>query len=458
MSTVESTLMYSINRLNDEIKCIEKCRQSRTGRALEDMNKDLLDLVCEKRLLELRLSLIKISPLKDEIALNEEAAVDIKELYMYPEHDEEEEKTTVVYSMNDTELVSSAPIDDYEFDWFCAKLAYDIEDYITPLPKLSDVPINMLSEIFGNAKMDDCILVGGGYRGRGKQGQKNGRGRNPRGRIVRRGTRGGATNGLYLRERSSKMPIINTPFVGLPQEFHMDLLYNEGNYQFGLSAVDTFQYTSISLNDPFDPYTALTGKSANDFLRIMSVYKFCRVKAARIGVRIVNANFASQENIKFAMFIDPTNTAPTNMDDIISLNPRFTSVCKSMPNIIGTSLMFNKSWTMNSALGISALQYSSAPPEYGYDVINNGSTVSSPTKIAYVNICWGRENTSRTEIVGIVGDVTIRFKVKFYTKFPSVEASFLKKRVCYAPENRRPPRTGMYDCINPRVVEDSSGT
>lgn len=255
---------------------------------------------------------------------------------------------------------------------------------------------------------------------------------------------------FQIRESAHRLPIERTRFVGVPQIHMMDLVYNEGNYQFSLGSADTFSYTSLALNDPFDPYVSLGGKSANEFLYLMSPFRFCRVEAVNVSVRVVNANFASQTNIRFAMFVDPTNTIPTDMDNIASYNPRLVCVMKSMPNIIGTSLIMTKKWKINEALGITQLQYSSAPPEYGYDVTNNGSTISSPGKLAYLNLCWARENTSRTEVIGIVGDVTIRYRVKFYTKYPGTEATFLDPSIVYLPENRSStPRTGMVNCFAP---------
>jgi hypothetical protein len=221
----------------------------------------------------------------------------------------------------------------------------------------------------------------------------------------------------------------------------MRLVYYENGYNFSIPTLQTINTISLSLNDPWDPYTALGGKAANEFYDIMRQYKYCRTQAATVSVHVTQPDFASNRAIGMAMYPNwDGDSYPGGIDDIYSMDRSRVTICPTVTNLMGTPIKMKRRYTMPMIYNIHPNQYNTKSYSGLYDVYNSGSTFYSPTNLAKLYISVYRFNEIITsEAIQAVGSVQIIFEVEFAQKYPKGE---------YTPVSEEELRSRMIETRN----------
>lgn len=206
--------------------------------------------------------------------------------------------------------------------------------------------------------------------------------------------------------------------TGLPETFYTKLKYFENNWAYNLPALTLLEKSQVRLNDPFDPYPSTGGKSALYYQFWSQVYRYCRVKAAKITVTW-NKTQDANDGVIFAMLPNWFSGTFSDMDDVSS-QPR-SKVSTKYVNRVGDSCSLSYYIKINTLLGMTELQYDSQLPGSDYDCSN----ASSPTKSAMMDIYFGRlsESSASTALSGFF-TVKIVFYVKFFQRYPILEPGF----------------------------------
>ena len=287
------------------------------------------------------------------------------------------------------------------------------------------------SEVLGVNKKDieDCILIGGQRKGNKKNVRSKAmmNGRKPRGRQIVRGRRGygqrgaisylgsGPRNRTYLTRASE-------PFSGLPQILKTKLIYYENGYVWNLPSLTTEAKIALALNDPWDPYIPLGGKSANEFYRLMQSYKYCRTNAATISVHVVQPEFASNKAVGLCMYPNWDGDTIANIDDANSLDKSRVTFGNRPTNLIASAISVSRRYFIGDIFNLKKLQYTSRPYSGLTDIYNSGSSYYSPTNLARVEVMVYRYNeSSLSEAIAATGSVRIVFEVEFAQKIPAGE-------------------------------------
>lgn len=206
--------------------------------------------------------------------------------------------------------------------------------------------------------------------------------------------------------------------TGLPETFYTKLKYFENNWSYSIPALSTLARAQVRLNDPFDPYPSAGGKSALYYQFWAQVYRYCRVKAAKITITW-NKTQDSNEAVMFAMCPNWFSGTFNDMDDI-SAQPR-SKVSTKFVNRIGDACSMSYYIKINTILGMTELQYDSQLPGSDYDCSN----ASSPNKSAMMDIYFGRlaESSTSTALSGYFS-VKVIFYVKYFQRYPILEPGF----------------------------------
>jgi len=226
---------------------------------------------------------------------------------------------------------------------------------------------------------------------------------------------------LPLYGGSSFISKINSPFYGLPQQLTVKLRYYENTFTFDLGSSDMINYVQMALNDPYDPFVALGGKSANEFIPLMKFYRWAKVNCARITVRATQPGFEANRNMLLGLYVNPNQDSITNADDLFSQDSRIMTKAKTFTDIISNTLTVTKEYRICDALRYTPMQYEAIPPNVDFYVRNTGSTISSPNKLAYLDIVYARVDENQSNAISFRGDVTIDFEVTFFDKITQTE-------------------------------------
>lgn len=168
------------------------------------------------------------------------------------------------------------------------------------------------------------------------------------------------------------------------------------------------------MNDPYDPYISLSGKSALYFTQAFASYKYCRVYGASITVTITDNVAANTIPMIFALVLNSTtnNDTPSTIDDILALPKSRCRVMRYYPNRIGSSRRLKLFAYISDVFWLTRQQYDAILPSATYDLTNIGS-ISSPTNKAICSIYYGKlVDTGTPTAVECFGDI----RVKYYTK------------------------------------------
>jgi len=207
--------------------------------------------------------------------------------------------------------------------------------------------------------------------------------------------------------------------TGLPETFYTKLKYYENGWAYSLPAGSLIDRQQIRINDPRDPYPNVGGKSALYYQFWSQVYRYCRVKAAKVTITWVKTQDAN-DGILVGMVPNWFNGMFNDMDDVSS-QPR-SKISTQLANRIGDSCSMSYYIKINTLLGMTELQYDSQLPGSDYDTSNTGG---NPVKSAMMDIYFGRlsETSTATALSGFFS-VKVIFYCKFFQRYPILEPGF----------------------------------
>lgn len=221
-------------------------------------------------------------------------------------------------------------------------------------------------------------------------------------------------NNRYLlnnNNKNMKMTIGRFNFDGFPDVLEMSFTYYENNYRFDLSTTDQLLYYNFSLNDPYDPYISIGGKSANQFYQAMSLYRSARVFRAIVVIKYVDNPSANTCPIQTALVYNSEGIVYADMDDIISLPNSKRISHTTMPNRVGGTQTISGTFYPNQGFLMTQSQWFSQPLQSPYDVTNNGGIVS-PVNNSVLSFYYGRVDTTNTDQLSNRGSVSIQYFVR----------------------------------------------
>jgi len=217
--------------------------------------------------------------------------------------------------------------------------------------------------------------------------------------------------------RKGVRPAIKTYQTGLPRQMFCKLSYFENNYSYSLGATDKLEYIRMRLNDPYDPYAALGGKSALYYQFWMQAFRYLRVMAAKITVTWLKVPDTNR-GVICSLVPNLFGYAWSDIDDISS--QPYTKTSKRFANRVGDSQSLSYYIPIHKILNMSKLQYDSQLPGGDYDC----SYSSSPTKGALFDIVFSRLDETDTTAISGSFMVKIKFYCKLYQRYNFVEVGY----------------------------------
>ncbi len=218
-----------------------------------------------------------------------------------------------------------------------------------------------------------------------------------------------------LNENNS-ITILRCPFEGMPDVFRTTVVYFENNFKFDLGTTDKLLFIDMALNDPYDPYISLGGKSANLFQQIMTMYRFCRVNFADVQVKYTDV---SQTGVvcptQLALVLNSEQVNYADMDDIQSLPQQRRRVTNQYNDRIGTTYDLRGTFKPKDCFYMTNAQWSNLIPGGDYDVTNLGG-IASPNILSRLSIYYGRIDETNTTALGIRATVQIKYDVTFSSR------------------------------------------
>lgn len=219
------------------------------------------------------------------------------------------------------------------------------------------------------------------------------------------------------KKRGGVKPAIKSYQTGLPRMMFAKLKYFENNYTYSFGIGDKILRTSIRMNDPFDPYAAVGGKSALYYDFWMQAYRYLRVMAAKITVTWIKTTDTNQ-GIIFSLCPNLFGSVFADMDDVAS--QPYVKTSKRIANRVGDSHSISYYIPIHKLLNMTKLQYISQLPGSVYDCGYN----NSPTTGALMDIIIGRINEADTTAITGTYMVNIKFFCKLYQRYNFVETGF----------------------------------
>jgi len=219
------------------------------------------------------------------------------------------------------------------------------------------------------------------------------------------------------------MSIMRSPFYGLPQQLTVKLRYYENSFTFDLGTQDRINYLSMALNDPYDPYVNLGGRSANEFVALMQRYRWSKVDRAKITVRATQPAFEANKNMLLGLYVNPNSDPIGDADDLFSQDNRLMTKAKEFTNLMSSTLTVSREYAIADVFKYTPMQYEAIPPDTSFYNYNSSSTINSPSKLALVDIVYARLDDNQATAISFRGDVTIDFLITFYDKILTGESS-----------------------------------
>lgn len=216
--------------------------------------------------------------------------------------------------------------------------------------------------------------------------------------------------------RDNSLTVLYSPFEGMPDVFRTTLVYFENNFKFDLGTSDKLLSIDMALNDPYDPYISLGGKSANLFQQIMGMYRFARVNYADVMIKYTDVSNASTVcPTQLALVLNSEQVSYADMDDIQSLPQQRRRVTHEYNDRIGTTYSLMGSFKPKDCFYMTTAQWNNLIPGSAYDITNTGS-IASPATLAIMSIYYGRIDETNTTALGIRGTVQIKYDVTFKSR------------------------------------------
>lgn len=220
-----------------------------------------------------------------------------------------------------------------------------------------------------------------------------------------------ARKGRSFRKKANNR-LVDTRFkmltTGFPDILYTRLKYFENNYEVGLDGTQFLRHYDFVLNNPYDPYGHLGGKSALYYDEYMNIYGSCRVLAAKIKISIVRVNDVN-EPITYAFIPNPGNINYLDIDDVCA-HPHARVTQRGLSRV-GNATVLTYYAPINMIFGMTKLQYMSQVPGPAYD-----SSLGNPTNLARLQLWWSRYQEGSATVTTARATVKIIFYCKFYTR------------------------------------------
>lgn len=201
----------------------------------------------------------------------------------------------------------------------------------------------------------------------------------------------------------------------VPDILETSFTYFENNYKLDLGTADKLLSLDLSINDPYDPYASIGGKSANLFAQLMALYRYCRVFKAEIKVVYVDTPDSNACPIQTALVYNSEGVSYADMDDLISLPLSKRIVQLRMNNRIGTSVTLQGTFFPYQGFLMTRQQWFNQAAGSGYDVTNIGS-IASPTNLSIVSLYYGRVDESNTNAIATRATISVRYHCRLYDR------------------------------------------
>lgn len=211
------------------------------------------------------------------------------------------------------------------------------------------------------------------------------------------------------------LTMLKCPFEGIPDIFETTLVYYENNFKFDLGTSDKLLSQDLAINDPYDPYVSLGGKSANFYQQLMALYRYSRVFQADITVRYTDVSSANSCPTELALVLNSEQISYADMDDVHSLPIQRRRISSRYNNRIGSTYLLKGSFKPKDAFYMNDLQWNSLKPGSEFDNTNLGG-IASPVTLSVVSVYYGRIDEANTDQLAIRGTVQISFLVRFYSR------------------------------------------
>lgn len=218
------------------------------------------------------------------------------------------------------------------------------------------------------------------------------------------------------RRNPQRVRVSTVPTIGISDVTRQKFMYAENNFVFPLGNVDTLARVDMAMNDPFDPFIGLGGKSALYFQQMMAFYKYCRVYGATITIKLTDFPGADSTPMFFALVLNSPlySDLPTNIDDIMALPKSRCKIMKYYPNRIGSTRFLSMFVHISDIFWYTRQQYDALLPG-DYDVTNFGG-IASPVNLAVCSIFYGKIDNTDTAELQCVGEVRIKYYCKLWIR------------------------------------------
>jgi hypothetical protein len=210
----------------------------------------------------------------------------------------------------------------------------------------------------------------------------------------------------------SRIVSAQTPF---PDQYTCSLVYYENSGHADLGTVTIISNQTYTLNNPYDPYSAIGGKSANLFVQIMSMYRYCRVLAADVEIKYTDDPAANSCPIQTALVYNSEGVSYASMDDIISLPTSKRVVQLKMTGRIGNTLTLRGRFFPAMSFYMDESQWHNLPAGSPYDITNIGGIVS-PVNKAELDFYFAKVNKANVLTVANPYTITINYICHFYDR------------------------------------------
>jgi hypothetical protein len=217
----------------------------------------------------------------------------------------------------------------------------------------------------------------------------------------------------YNHEAS--LTILKSPFQAMPDIFQTTVVYFENNFKFDLGTSDKLLNQDIAINDPYDPYISLGGKSANMFSQIMAIYRFARVLQSDVRIKYTDVSGANSCPTQLALVLNSEGVNYADFDDIQSLPIQRRRITTTYNDRIGSTYTLSGTFHPKDCFYMTNLQWDAQPPGSAYDVTNIGGIVS-PVNLAILSIYYGRIDENNTDSLAIRGTLQVSYLVRFSSR------------------------------------------
>lgn len=221
------------------------------------------------------------------------------------------------------------------------------------------------------------------------------------------------------KDNPNHLKVTRVKGTGIPDVQWQKFVYAENNYVFPLGTVDEQLSFNISLNDPFDPYFSVGGKSALYFQQVMGQFKYARVYGASITLRVTDTAAADNTPMLFAIVFNSdfnTEIGTPTPDDLLALPSNRCKIMRLYPGRVGQTRVLSTFIHMSDLFYMTRSQYDNLVPGTGFDITNFGG-ITSPGNLGFASIYWFKIFNTGV-ITQCVGDISVTYYTKLWCRQP----------------------------------------